>query len=85
MTLETTFENAVKESTSLSERPSNDILLKLYGLYKQATTGDNTGDAPGGFDFKAIAKYHAWKELAGTSKEDAMTQYIDLINQLKSA
>ena len=85
MTLETNFENAVKESTSLSERPSNEHLLKLYGLYKQATAGDNTGDAPGGFDFKAIAKHHAWKELAGTTREDAMARYIDLINELKSA
>ena len=85
MTLETNFENAVKESTLLTARPSNEHLLKLYALYKQATVGDNTGDKPGGFDFKAIAKHHAWKELAGTTRQDAMTQYIDRIHELKSA
>lgn len=85
MSLQTTFENAVKESTSLTERPSNQDLLKLYALYKQATMGDNTGDGPTGFDFKGMAKHNAWKELSGMSNEDAMTQYVDLINQLKSA
>ncbi len=85
MSLQTDFENAVKESTSLSERPSNQDLLKLYALYKQATTGDNNGESPTGFDFKAIAKYNAWKELNGLSGDDAMSQYIDLINSLKSA
>ncbi len=84
MTLETEFENAVKASSSISERPSNEDLLKIYSLYKQATEGDNTGDAPTGFDFKAMAKYNAWNSLKGTSSDAAMTQYIDLINRLKS-
>ncbi|MBO3697060.1 acyl-CoA-binding protein [Roseivirga sp. E12] len=84
MALETDFENAVKASSSISERPSNEDLLKIYSLYKQATEGDCTGDAPGGFDFKAAAKYNAWKSLTGTSTESAMSQYIDLITRLKS-
>lgn len=85
MSLESTFENAVKESKQLSERPSNQDLLKLYSLFKQASEGDNTNDAPTGFDFKAMAKHNAWNSLTGTSKEEAMSQYIDLITALKSA
>ena len=85
MSLQDTFENAVKSAHSLNDRPSNDNLLKMYGLYKQATEGDNNEEPPGGFDFKAAAKHNAWKKLEGTSREDAMTQYIDLIEQLKSA
>lgn len=85
MALATDFENAVKASSSISERPSNEDLLKIYSLYKQATEGECTGDAPTGFDFKAAAKYNAWKGLSGTSSESAMTQYIDLITRLKSA
>ncbi len=84
MALETEFENAVKASSTISERPSNEDLLKIYSLYKQATEGDNSGDAPTGFDFKAAAKYNAWNSLKGTSSDSAMTQYIDLINRLKS-
>jgi len=57
-------------------------LLRLYGLFKQATEGDATGDRPGGFDFKAIAKFDAWEELKGKTKEQAMTEYVTLVNDL---
>lgn len=36
------FETAAEEVKQLSKSPSNDKLLELYGLYKQATVGDNT-------------------------------------------
>ena len=85
MSLQETFENAVKSAHSLTERPSNEDLLKIYSLYKQATEGDNNEDPPGGFDFKAAAKYNAWKKLQGMTAEEAMSKYIDLIEQLKSA
>lgn len=85
MSIETDFENAVKAVDTLTERPSNEDLLKIYSYYKQATEGDNTSERPGGFDFKAAAKYNAWEGLKGMSKQDAMSHYIDLINRLKSA
>ena len=76
------FEEAVKKSKELPQRPSNEELLKLYALYKQATDGDNNEERPGGFDFKAIAKHNAWEEEKGKSKEDAMSEYISLVNNL---
>jgi len=58
-------------------------LLKLYALYKQGTSGD-AGDArPGVGDLIGRAKYDAWSRIAGTSKEQAMQQYVDLIDSLK--
>ena len=57
MNLKEEFAQALNQVRSLGTRPSNENLLKLYGLYKQATEGDVTDDRPGGFDFKAIAKY----------------------------
>ena len=84
MNLQEQFEAAVANSKNLTEKPSNEILLKLYSLYKQATTGDNDGEAPSNpFDFVAKAKHNAWEELKGVSKENASQQYIDLNNQLK--
>lgn len=78
------FETAVKESKSLSEKPSNDILLQLYSLYKQATEGDNTGEPPSNpFDFVAKAKFEAWAGLSGISKEKAMQDYVALVTKLK--
>ena len=78
------FEQAVKNSELIETRPSNDVLLKLYALYKQATDGDQTGDRPGGFNFKAAAKYDAWDKLKGKSKTDAENEYIKLVNSLRS-
>jgi acyl-CoA-binding protein len=82
MDLTAKFEQAVARSKELTKRPSNEELLKLYGLYKQATEGDATGERPGGFDFKAIAKYDAWAEMKGTSREKAQEAYIALVDQL---
>ena len=82
MNLNEKFENSVNRVQTLSTRPSNENLLKLYGFYKQATEGDNTGDRPGGFDFKAIAKYDSWANLKGMSQEDAKEAYIKLVDSL---
>jgi acyl-CoA-binding protein len=84
MDLQTLFQDAVAASKDLKERPSNDTLLQLYSLYKQATEGDNLSDPPANpFDFVAKAKFEAWTERIGMSKEDAMEAYISLVNKLK--
>ena len=79
-----TFQQAVADSKTLSEKPDNDTLLKLYSLYKQGTEGDvNTEPPVNPFDFVNKAKYNAWSELKGLTKESAMQQYVDLVNSLK--
>ena len=84
MDIQQQFESAVTDSKSLSEKPSNDILLQLYSLYKQATTGDvNTEPPSNPFDFVNKAKFDAWTSLKGKSKDAAMQEYIDLVNRLK--
>ena len=80
--LQATFEAAVANSKNLSERPDNGTLLKIYGLYKQATAGDNTEKKPGFGDMVGRAKWEAWNGFKGASKEDAMQQYVDLIASL---
>lgn len=80
--LKAEFEAAVANSKKLSERPDNNTLLKIYGLYKQATTGDNTEKKPGFGDMVGRAKWDAWNGMKGTSSEDAMRQYVDLIKSL---
>jgi diazepam-binding inhibitor (GABA receptor modulator, acyl-CoA-binding protein) len=82
MDLTQQFESAVARSKELTRRPGNEELLQLYALYKQATEGDINDDRPGGFDFKAIAKYDAWAEIKGKSKEQAMNDYIALVEKL---
>jgi diazepam-binding inhibitor (GABA receptor modulator, acyl-CoA-binding protein) len=81
--LQDRFVQAKQDVNSLAERPDNDTMLKLYALFKQATKGDASGERPGGFDFVARAKFDAWSEIKGTSAEDAMQQYIDLVAALR--
>ncbi|WP_296620911.1 acyl-CoA-binding protein [Marivirga sp.] len=83
MSLQEDFQKAAERSkTDIKERPSNEELLKLYALYKQGDEGDITGERPGGFDFKAIAKFNAWEELKGKPSEDAKKEYIELVDKL---
>ncbi len=84
MDMKALFDVAVAESKSLSSRPSNETLLQLYSLYKQSTEGDANGEAPNMFDFVAKAKYEAWSSLKGKPKEEAMKEYIGLIEKLKN-
>ena len=77
-----TLEEAVAITKKFTEKPSNEDLLKLYALYKQATDGDNESERPVGFDFKAAAKYNAWMNVKGKSKEEATEQYIQLVEKL---
>ena len=77
------FEEAVLKSKTLSQRPSNEDLLLLYSLYKQATDGEapEKGDY-NMFDFVAKAKHDAWLKLKGKSSENAKEEYIQLVASL---
>ncbi len=77
------FDAAAASAQNLSQRPGNDTLLQLYALYKQATTGDVAGKRPGMFDMVGRAKYDAWSKVKGTASEEAMQQYVDLVESLK--
>ena len=80
--LKAAFDKAMADSKNLSERPDNATLLKIYALYKQGSTGDNTEKKPGFSEMVARAKWDAWAKLKGTSQDDAMQQYVDLIADL---
>lgn len=81
--LKSRFEKAVAESKSLPEKPDNMTLLKIYALYKQASVGDVDGKRPGFTDMVGRAKWDAWNGLKGTPGDQAMQDYIDLIESLK--
>jgi diazepam-binding inhibitor (GABA receptor modulator, acyl-CoA-binding protein) len=82
MTPTEAFDDAQKRVKTLSESPSNDELLELYALYKQATAGDVSGSRPGMMDFKGRAKFDAWAKKKGTAKDAAMTIYVVTVDRL---
>ncbi|KAI9027981.1 acyl-CoA binding protein [Hyaloraphidium curvatum] len=59
----------------------NDVKLKFYALFKQATVGDVEGSQPWSVQFVERAKWDAWAALKGMSKEEAMTKYIELVTE----
>ena len=82
--LQARFESCVADSKKLKERPDNATLLKLYALYKQASTGDVEGKRPGFTDMIGRAKYDAWATLKGTAGEAAKAEYVALVEKLKA-
>ena len=83
MTLDEDFNSACEEVKKISKRPSDKILLQLYGLYKQSTIGTNNEQKPTIFDQKAISKWNAWYENRMLSKNMAKKKYIELVNELR--
>ena len=79
------FEHAAATVASLSQDPGRDVKLRLYALYKQATTGDVQGRRPGFTDPVGRAKYDAWAKVAGLSADDAKQAYVELVTQLTGA
>jgi diazepam-binding inhibitor (GABA receptor modulating acyl-CoA-binding protein) len=59
----------------------NDVMLDMYALFKQATTGDVAGSRPGMLDLRGRAKYDAWAKQKGKTKDTAMTDYIALVEK----
>ena len=82
MNLQEQFDQAQLDSKTLSERPDNMTLLKIYALFKQASSGDATGDRPGMTDFVGRYKFEAWEALKGTAQDDAKQKYVELVGDL---
>ena len=85
MALTDDFAKAQERVKTLASTPSTDKLLELYALYKQASMGDASGKRPGMLDLKGRAKYDAWAERKGMSKDAAMQAYVSLVDRLLGA
>lgn len=82
MALADDFRSAQERVKTLTTRPSNDTLLELYSLFKQATEGDVRGKRPGMLDLRGRAKYDAWAGRKGLGQDDAMRRYVELVDRL---
>jgi acyl-CoA-binding protein len=80
--LQKQFDAAAAAVLKAKKDPGNDLKLRLYAHYKQATDGDVAGEKPGFADFVNRAKYEAWAKLKGTPREEAMKGYIKLVERV---
>lgn len=82
---EKALEAAVAASRTLSKSPDEQTLLLLYAWYKQSTVGDNHAERPGALDVVGRAKHDAWAGRQGVTQEQAIHEYVSLVQQLKAA
>ena len=85
MASEQDFQDAAERVKKLTRRPSNDELLRLYALFKQATDGDVSGKRPSAFKMKDRAKFDAWTKQKGKSKDSARDEYVSLVERLATS
>lgn len=80
--LETQFQKAAEDVKNLKARPTDQELLEIYALFKQASVGDNEQPKPGMFALKEKAKHEFWLKKKGMSKDDAKQAYVKLVAEL---
>lgn len=76
------FEKAIERVNNLKKRPTDEQLLLLYGLYKQATIGDCNISQPWSIQIKERAKWEAWNDQIGRTTKEVKEEYIKLVNEL---
>ena len=69
---------------NLKNKPDNETLACLYGLYKQATLGNNTTMKPHMLDFIGLSKWKYWNKFNGLSPHQSEIEYIKIVNKLIS-
>lgn len=76
------YEEFALAAEYLAKNHSNllpDVLLELYAFYKQGTAGDCNTSKPGIFNIQSRAKWNAWNDLRGMTKEQARIKYVEKI------
>lgn len=76
------FEEAKNKLSTLKNDPGNEVKLKIYALFKQATQGPCNTPKPGMLDFVNKVKWDSWKSLGSISQDEARQQYCDLVDSL---
>ena len=80
------FESAVTIVRNLPKegpiKPSDELKLKFYAYFKQATHGPNDTPKPRFYQIVEAYKWDAWNKLGDLSREEAMLAYIRELKQI---
>lgn len=81
--LETRFQEAVAKASNMTQASlPQDVQLRLYALYKQATLGTLSYNHSGSYDLRNAFKTNAWIQISHLTIDEAKEQYIEIINSL---
>lgn len=83
--LDTRFSEAVEIALKMTQASlPQDVQLRLYAYYKQATFGTAKYNQSENFDLRNAFKTNAWMQISHISIEEAKENYIEIINSLTS-
>lgn len=81
--LDTQFLEAVEIASNMTQASlPQDVQLRLYAFYKQATFGTANYNPSEHFDLRNAFKTNAWIQISHLSVDEAKEQYIEIINSL---
>jgi acyl-CoA-binding protein len=82
--LDTRFAEAVEiASNMVQESLPQDVQLRLYAYYKQATFGTLNSNQNSNFDLRNAFKTNAWMQISHLSIDEAKELYIENILSLQ--
>jgi len=81
--LDTRFQEAVDIASNMTQASlPQDVQLRLYAYFKQATFGTAKYNQSENFDLRNAFKTNAWIQISHLSSDEAKEQYIKTINSL---
>jgi acyl-CoA-binding protein len=81
--LDTRFAEAVEEASKMTQASlPQDVQLRLYAFYKQATFGTAKYSQSENFDLRNAFKSNAWLQISHFTSDEAKEHYIEIINSL---
>ena len=81
--LDIRFLEAVEIASKMTQASlPQDVQLRLYAFYKQATFGTAKYNQSENFDLRNAFKTNAWIQISHLSINEAKENYIEIINSL---
>ena len=81
--LDTRFQEAVEIASEMTQASlPQDVQLRLYAYYKQATFGTINYNQSSNDDLRNAFKTNAWLQISNLSVEEAKEMYIEAILSL---
>jgi len=81
--LDTRFQEAVNVASKMTQASlPQDVQLRLYASYKQATLGTLGPRQTSTYHLRDAFKTNAWIQISHLSSDEAKEQYIEIINSL---
>ncbi|MEN9447257.1 MAG: hypothetical protein RJA25_547 [Bacteroidota bacterium] len=83
--LDTQFQKAIELAQTIPQSSlPQDVQLRCYAYYKQATFGSLGSVNYSNLDVRDAFKNNAWLQISTISVEEAKRRYIEIINEISN-